>query len=47
MSRFTGSHRRGAGRLERILRAARALNRRLDTLERQHTDTTDPEENCE
>lgn len=47
MSRFTGRHGRGAGRLERILRAARAINRQLDTAERTQPDVTEPEENCE
>jgi hypothetical protein len=47
MSRFSGKQRPDAGRLERIHRAARATNRQLEAAEREHPETTDPEQDCE
>jgi hypothetical protein len=47
VSRFSGPQRRGADRLERIRRAVRAITRQLDTAEREHTEITESERDCE
>lgn len=46
MSRFSGRQHRGAARQEQTRRTAAAINRQLAAAKREHTDTTEPEQDC-
>jgi len=47
MSRYSGPQHRDAARQEQTRRAAAAINRQLAAVEREHTNTTKPEQDCE